>query len=97
MLGTTNIVFNRCGSEWVSEFRLLDCAGAFTNIVEPLADFTLSEFLPKLKEIVPEHCIAVTTCKWPCTSDGPYDSIGYIITVTFDNDADEAEFIMKMT
>lgn len=96
-----NLGFTRCETGWVSEFRLSDANGTFTDIVEPLAEWTLKDCLPLLKEIVPEHCIVVTTCDWPITPFMPVRSnppdIGYIITVTFDNEADEAEFIMKMS
>ena len=89
MIGLSNCIkFNRSEGGWVSSFVHP------SGIIEPLAETTFNRVMPILEEFVPEHCITVTTGvhpKWMSKLDK-----AYFITITFDNEADEAEFIMRV-
>ena len=92
MLGIDNVVFTHTDSGWVSSF-VFDLENPENDIIEPLSYLTYHRVILKLKEIVPEHCISVEQHEW---HEWAKNDDAYTITLKFDNEADEAEFIMKV-
>ena len=87
MLGLeSEVIFTRTEAGWESSY-------VFDDIIEPLAECTFKRVMPKLKEVVPEHCISVREHNYHIWGD----AVAYTITLIFDNEADEAEFIMKVS
>ena len=92
MIGIDNVVFTRTDAEWVLSF-VFDLKNPENDIIEPLSYLTYHRVILKLKEIVPGRCISVEQHDW---HEWAQSDAAYTITLKFDNEADEAEFIMKV-
>lgn len=89
MLGLNpEIKFRRTEVGWESSYE-------YDDVVEPLADSTFELVMSVLEDFdfIPEHCILVDEHEY---EEWEHGDTAFTITIKFDNEADEAEFIMRV-